>query len=1113
VTTPVRGRSMSFVFYDPSGTRWRRFVRVIEGGGILAILALASVLVGLVMTPELPALVLPAVPHLLPLSHSHGLTSDQGPSPDLLAADARATPDPGSLSEHLQTPVSAAGRTPLVLGYYVNWDAASIVSLRLHFRALTHLVPEWLTLQNAQGDIDDTSDPAVIRLATAAKLPILALVTNFRDGWRADELHTLLNDPEARTNLVDNIYSNLREHGFAGVNLDFEGLSRTDRDQMAQLLRELRAKLHPDGLLLTQSVPARDSAYDLARLAEVADYLVVMAYDEHSQFGTPGPVASRRWFRDQIAALRGLPREKLIVGLGNYGYDWAAGAQEATVVTFADVMAAARSRHGAIVWDENTGNPVFRYRAGLDEHEVWFLDAVTALNQARIAASADVGGIGVWRLGAEDPGVWKVVRREAWPSDHEDLRRLAPLDAHETVRLYGDGEILRVVETPTTGVRRLSRTDSGGLAEDYERYPAHYVLEATGRGEERLIALTFDDGPDPQYTPQILDILQRRQVPATFFVVGVNAERSPRLLQRIYAEGHEIGNHTYSHLDLSTASRARLQFELNATQRIIQHDLGVSTLLFRPPYTVDSEPQTPQELEAILRAQQLGYITIGARIDPQDWELGVTPDAILAEVLAEQSNGRVVLLHDAGGNRSATVEALPELIDELRERGVRFVTVSKLFGKTRDEVMPMAPAREVGLAAIAGRAFAVKGTLGSLVPILFITSLSLVLVRTLGFGLLALGQAWHTKRRRFDPTFRPPISVIIPAHNEAALIVGTVRSVVENGYGGLEVLVIDDGSTDGTADLVQRHFATDPRVSVYRQSKAGKVAALNTALGLARYDIVVAVDADTVVRPGTVEKLARHFVAPYIGAVSGNVRVGNRRTGITRFQSIEYICAFNLERRALDLLNAITVVPGAGGAWRKRAIQEVGGFSDDTLAEDTDLTLAIRRLGYCVRYDDEAIAYTEVPEKTAALMQQRFRWLFGTLQSAWKHRSVLFRPKYDTLGFVGLPCIWLFQMFLPLVSPLAEIAMLAALLVGHWEIVVFYWSALFGFELVAGLLAYALERERPDDLVLLPVQRIYYRAVLLYVAGCALVSVIKGAWVEWIKIERSTASPHPLHSN
>ena len=1100
---PESGRPKSFVFYEPSGIRWRRFIRLVQGGGILTSLAALSALVGVLVTPELPVVVLPDVPHLLPLSHAHELTGDQRAGLDALSPAVSATPDRDSPSP---------SRPPLVLGYYVNWDAASIVSLRLHLRALTHLVPEWLTLQNGQGDLEDTSDPGVIRLARDEKLPILALVTNFRDGWRGDELHALLNDADARGNLVDNIYSNLREHGFAGVNLDFEGLARSDRDQMVQLIQELRATLHPDGLLLTQSVPARDSAYDLPRLADIVDYLVVMAYDEHSQFGTPGPVASRKWFRDQVAELRDLPGEKLIVGLGNYGYDWSTGASEATVVTFADVMAAARSRHGAVAWDDDAGNPVLRYQAGRDHHEVWFLDAVTALDQARIVAGAGGRGGGVWRLGAEDPGIWKVVRREAWPS-RTDLRHLGTLDGREAVRLYGGGEILRVVETPTNGVRRLLGIDGGEPAEHYERYPAHYLLESNGRGDERLVALTFDDGPDPTYTPQILDILRDRQVPATFFVVGVNAERSPELLQRIYAEGHEIGNHTYSHLDLTTASTARLQFELNATQRIIQHALGVSTLLFRPPYAADSEPQTPRELEAILRAQQLGYITIGARIDPQDWERGVTPDAILAEVRAEQPNGRIALLHDAGGNRSATVEALSDLIEELRARGVRFVTVSELVGKTRDEVMPVTPAREVGLAAIAGRALAVKAMLGSLVPILLVTSLVLVFLRTLGFGLVALVQAWHVRRRRFDPAFHPPVSVIIPAHNEAALIVQTICSILADGYRHLEVLVIDDGSTDGTADLVRRHFGADPRVSVHLRPKAGKVAALNTALGLARHGIVVTVDADTAVRPGTIQKFARHFVDSRIAAVSGNVRVGNRRTWISRFQSIEYVCAFNLERRALDLLGAITVVPGAGSAWRKRVIHDVGGFSADTLAEDTDLTLAIRRLGYGVRYDDEAIAYTEVPESTATLLRQRFRWLYGTLQSAWKHRGALFRPKYGALGFIGLPCIWLFQMALPLVSPVAEIAMVAALAAGRWEIVASYGAALFALELVAGLLAYALEGERPDELMWLPAQRIYYRVMLLYVAGRALVAAIKGAWVEWIKVERATVSPHPLHSN
>src|SRR5262249_32056207 len=152
------GQSKPFVFYEPSGVRWRRFIRITQVGGILTILALVSVLLGVLVTPQLPTVILPAVPHRLASSHTHGVTN-QVPSPDVLNSQALAKREPSSPSPHPQTEAAAAGRQPLVLGYYVNWDAASIVSLRLHLGALTHLVPEWLTLQNARGDLEDTSDP------------------------------------------------------------------------------------------------------------------------------------------------------------------------------------------------------------------------------------------------------------------------------------------------------------------------------------------------------------------------------------------------------------------------------------------------------------------------------------------------------------------------------------------------------------------------------------------------------------------------------------------------------------------------------------------------------------------------------------------------------------------------------------------------------------------------------------------------------------------------------------------------------------------------------------------------------------------------------------------
>jgi cellulose synthase/poly-beta-1,6-N-acetylglucosamine synthase-like glycosyltransferase len=335
------------------------------------------------------------------------------------------------------------------------------------------------------------------------------------------------------------------------------------------------------------------------------------------------------------------------------------------------------------------------------------------------------------------------------------------------------------------------------------------------------------------------------------------------------------------------------------------------------------------------------------------------------------------------------------------------------------------------------------------------------------------------------------------------VIARTVRSVLDNGYAGLEVVVIDDGSTDATLDVLRREFASNPHVRIFTQANRGKAAALNHAIRQAQHSILVAVDADTVFRKGAVAALARHFQDDRIGAVSGNARVGNRHKWLTRFQSIEYVCGFNLDRRALGLLNAITVVPGAVGAWRKELIVECGGFAHDTLAEDTDLTLAIRRLGYKIRYEENAVAYTEAPEKTKALAKQRFRWAFGTLQAAWKHRNVTLDPRFGFLGLVAMPSIWLFQVLLAAVSPFAEVAMLIALFAGNWRTVLLFYAAFYLLETMTALLAYLLEGERPGDLVLFLFQRIYFRGLMQYVLAKSLMFALRGRLVGWGKLERT----------
>lgn len=1102
-----------FIFHDPTGRRWTRFRRALQITGALAGLAVALVALSILTSPQLPALGLSSVAHVANFAEVRGI----------IAGEKAALNVPFSLDQEraklnyvrsaspvikLKTAAKVRDDQPLVFGYFVNWDPASMVSLRLNLNRLTHLVPEWLVLENGDGDLTDQSDPTVIRIAADAHLPILAMVTNFRNGWQGKNLHKVLSSDAHRADLVNNIYNNLTEHKFAGVNIDLEELPTHDRALMVRFMQELKAKLQPAGLLVTQAVPADSDAYDLKRLGEIDDYIVPMVYDEHYQSGSPGPVASIQWFDAQLDRLATLlPPAKTVIGFGSYGYDWVIGGRGSTEVSYSDVIAAAQQNHAPVVWDKDTANPVLRYTRDGKRHEVWFLDAVTALNQAGDVSDAGFRGLAVWRLGAEDPGLWTVLNDHRWPDNSFNAGSLFVLTANKAVSQYGEGDVLRVVETPHDGKRNVWRRPDDDYEEQYESYPSYYVLEASGASSDKgkVVSLTFDDGPDPQYTPRVLDILKQKRVPATFFVVGVNAEGHPDLLRREYQEGHLIGNHSYSHPNIATIGEDATALQLSATQRFIEYATGRSTTLFRPPYNADSEPQTPAEITPILRAQKMHYITIGERIDPQDWRKGVTAADIVDEVMNEAQSGHLILLHDAGGDRTPTLEALPQVIDRLRAAGYRFVALNELMGKSRDELMPLPSADEQRWAAIEGQALDAKGAFRILVGALFLAAIYLTIGRSIVYGALAVIQKLAARRRIFDPAFQPPVSVVIAAYNEEKVIERTVRSILDNGYPDLEVIVVDDGSKDATLAVLEAAFAQDPRVRVYSQPNHGKSAALNNAIRHARHEILVAVDADTIFSAGAIASLVRHFADPKVGAVSGNARVGNRRTWIARFQSIEYVCGFNLDRRALDLLNAITVVPGAVGAWRKTLIDQLGGFPHDTLAEDADLTLAIRRRGFAIRYEEKAVAYTEAPETTRALARQRFRWSFGTLQAAWKHRAVTFDPRYGFLGLVALPSIWLFQVLLAAISPLAEVAMIVALAVGNWRTVLLFYAAFFVFELFTALVAYSLEGERPDDLKLFLFQRLYFRVLMQFILVKSLVYAVKGRMVGWGKLERTAS--------
>jgi cellulose synthase/poly-beta-1,6-N-acetylglucosamine synthase-like glycosyltransferase len=359
--------------------------------------------------------------------------------------------------------------------------------------------------------------------------------------------------------------------------------------------------------------------------------------------------------------------------------------------------------------------------------------------------------------------------------------------------------------------------------------------------------------------------------------------------------------------------------------------------------------------------------------------------------------------------------------------------------------------------------------------------------------------------------------VLIPAHNEGKVIAGAVRHILASDYPNLEVIVIDDGSTDDTSDQVRAHYAEEPRVKLFTIANGGKAAALNFGLRHARGQVVVALDADTHFEKDAISKLVRWFADPTVGAVAGNAKVGNRINMITRWQALEYVTSQNLERRALAALGCITVVPGAIGAWKREALERLGGFPLDTLAEDQDLTIAMLTAGYTVLYDSSAIGWTEAPDTVEGLIKQRFRWAYGTLQCLWKYRRVTLRPRYGTLGLLAVPQTWLFQFLLTAIAPLVDLALIWRLISVSLQMlqhhdqydpdslrkVLIYYLVFLLIDLGSASLALVMERREKWRLApLLLLQRFGYRQLMYWVVLKALFTAAIGPLVGWGKFER-----------
>ena len=468
--------------------------------------------------------------------------------------------------------------------------------------------------------------------------------------------------------------------------------------------------------------------------------------------------------------------------------------------------------------------------------------------------------------------------------------------------------------------------------------------------------------------------------------------------------------------------------------------------------------------------------------------------------------GSIVLLHDGGGNRSETVEALPKIIDWLQTRGDRIVSLGELMHIPRDDLMPpvqrnIDPVTRI----VTTTGFIIWHAVEQFVWAFMIVATGLIVLRT--FIVAALAAYHHHKMQRVKmPPYHPPLTVIIAAYNEAKVIRATLRSVVDTDYPGkIEVLVVNDGSSDDTSGEVQKAAFIDNRIRLIEQPNHGKSVALRNGLEAAQHSILVFLDADTHFERGTLAALVQPLSDLNVGAVSGHAKVGNLRTFIARCQSLEYICGFNLDRRAYSEWDCITVAPGAISALRKSAIEDAGGFSMDTLAEDTDLTLCLHKKGYRVDYAPEAVAWTEAPESLRTLAKQRFRWAFGTLQCLFKHKDLVFNPHYKALGWFSLPSVWFFQIVLVAVAPVVDLLLILSLLTGGAVMMWSYFLTFLAMDLILAMLACWLDDEKLRKAWIIIPMRLIYRPLLSFVIWRAIFKATKGVWVTWGKLERTAS--------
>ena len=1014
--------------------------------------------------------------------------------------------------------------TEEVYAYLPYQPDSTFVSYRAWSAEVDVLLPEWYRLDPGAARIaaldrtDETQTYLTDEIARQQPRVKVMPVVTLSAGSLTD------GDDEAqaarRTALALQIAGIAERESAAGICLAPRGFDpEIGGAALVDLLGQVTARLSAQDRVSCIVAGMTDRLVELPGLVDVVDRVVLKSFHEPWIGDPPGPLAAEQEFDDAVtSAINHVGRGKLVVMLGSFAVDWSRGEPAPEMISLPEAWRRAVENGGTLDFPFAPRNMRVRYRDGAgSDHEIWALDAASLYNQMSLMSDHELRRVGLYPLGFEDPSARQLFSIDSARPDRITAQ-IASVDVGDFVSYEGEGAFQMLHAPSRTGQRSVELDPENGriIAESLDPIARPWVIQRYGRAATDRVAITFDDGPDAEYTEGVLDVLADRKAPATFFVVGTNVLRNPALVQRMMTDGHLVGSHTFMHTRLDEVPPLRTKIELNAMQRLLGVVTGHQTVLFRTPYGRGEGPIIGSSAAPMADIEDGGYIIVGSEVVPPDW-LKLDTDQIVDNIMTSLSrgDGNVIVMHDAGGDRQATVDALGPLIDRLRADGYDIVSLADLIGVAPGVLMPAAGGAGMLLDKMS---FGMLGIASDWLVVLVLVAVALGALRATTILILAHLRRPHRVEPPPETDEKPQVTVLIPAFNEETTILRCIESVFDSDYPNIHAIVVDDGSTDQTFEVVAERAAHDERLRLIRQPNGGKWHALDRAYELAvATDIVVAIDADSLIAPDAVTKLVRHFADPTVGAVAGRVRVGNRTGLLTRLQVLEYTVAQNIDRRAMELFNGMLVVPGAIGAWRADVVRRAGLYSSETVAEDADLTISVIRQGYRVVYEEDAYAATEAPESVDALMRQRLRWSFGMLQAAAKHIGGAIRER-RAIGLISLPDLLIVGYALSLLAPLADIVLFGTLfdlafdhVLGRPDpLVDMRWTIIAGymvlplFDLL--IIALALRFDRTESawlLLLFPLQRFFYRPLLYVTAWRAMIRATFGRLTSWGKLTRT----------